>query len=136
MSKDINHSDDQAIEEPSNEDIKAIDLNTVAAVGPPLSEDPVRLYLKEIGRIDLLDSTNEFYLSARMKAKDLLNEFYKKTNSDNEKKDYLKKVVICIYDSIISSWSLVLQDAARFKIKEPELILILSEAQLLRSQWQ
>ncbi len=32
------------------------------------SEDPVRLYLKEIGQIDLLDATNEFHLSTRIEA--------------------------------------------------------------------
>ena len=40
-------------------------------------DDPVRLYLKEIGRIDLLDSDHEFWLSARMKAQILLKELEK-----------------------------------------------------------
>jgi RNA polymerase primary sigma factor len=31
-----------------------------------LSEDPVRLYLKEIGGIDLLDTDREFWLSTRL----------------------------------------------------------------------
>ena len=31
-----------------------------------ISEDPVRLYLKEIGNIDLLDSDQEFWLSTRL----------------------------------------------------------------------
>jgi len=33
-----------------------------------LSEDPVRLYLKEIGGIELLDTHKEFWLSARLEA--------------------------------------------------------------------
>ena len=136
MNKDINNLDNQAVEEPASEDIKAVDSNMTSVAGSPLSEDPVRLYLKEIGRINLLDSDSEFYLSARMKARDLLNEFYEKTNSDNEKKDYVKKVILSICNSMTSSWSLVLEDTSRFKIQEPDLILMLSEAQLLCSQWQ
>src|SRR5512133_2901739 len=34
-----------------------------------LSEDPVRLYLKEIGQIHLLDADSEFRLAARIEAK-------------------------------------------------------------------
>ena len=33
-----------------------------------LGDDPVRLYLKDIGSIDLLDTNHEFWLSARMVA--------------------------------------------------------------------
>ncbi len=33
-----------------------------------LSEDPVRLYLKEIGGIDLLDTDREFWLATRLEA--------------------------------------------------------------------
>ncbi len=33
-----------------------------------LSEDPVRLYLKEIGQIHLLDADSEFRLAARIEA--------------------------------------------------------------------
>ena len=38
------------------------------------SDDPVRLYLREIGRIDLLNTDHEFWLSSRMKAHDLVND--------------------------------------------------------------
>ena len=34
-----------------------------------LSEDPVRLYLKEIGQIHLFDADSEFRLAARIEAK-------------------------------------------------------------------
>ncbi len=42
-----------------------------------ISEDPVRLYLKEIGNIDLLDPDREFWLSTRLEGSrrlDLLNQ--------------------------------------------------------------
>jgi hypothetical protein len=35
-------------------------------------EDPVRLYMREIGQIELLDADDEFWLSSRMKAQDLV----------------------------------------------------------------
>jgi RNA polymerase primary sigma factor len=38
-----------------------------------LSEDPVRLYLKEIGQINLLDADSEFRLAARIEAEHILD---------------------------------------------------------------
>ena len=38
------------------------------SVSIELSEDPVRLYLKEIGQINLLDADSEFRLAARIEA--------------------------------------------------------------------
>ena len=38
------------------------------------TDDPVRLYLREIGRIDLLSADHEFWLSSRMKAQAHLSE--------------------------------------------------------------
>lgn len=35
---------------------------------PKLGNDPIRLYFNEIGKVDLLDANQEFWLSARMLA--------------------------------------------------------------------
>ncbi len=45
-----------------------LDLLDHPALMVELSEDPVRLYLKEIGGIDLLDTDREFWLATRMEA--------------------------------------------------------------------
>ncbi len=45
-----------------------LDLLDHPALMVELSEDPVRLYLKEIGGIDLLDTDREFWLASRMEA--------------------------------------------------------------------
>jgi RNA polymerase primary sigma factor len=45
-----------------------LDLLEDPALVMELSEDPVRLYLKEIGGIDLLDTNREFWLSTQMQA--------------------------------------------------------------------
>ena len=42
-----------------------------------LSEDPVRLYLKEIGQIDLLDADSEFRLATRIAARHILTSIQK-----------------------------------------------------------
>ncbi len=50
-----------------------IEILEAAAAGD-INEDPVRLYLKEIGRIDLLDADSEFRLAARIEAERLIEE--------------------------------------------------------------
>ncbi|MDX9866101.1 MAG: sigma-70 factor domain-containing protein, partial [Anaerolineaceae bacterium] len=42
------------------------------SIAVELSEDPVRLYLKEIGLIDLLDADSEFRLATRIAARRIL----------------------------------------------------------------
>ena len=49
-------------------DDEPLDLLDHPALMVELSEDPVRLYLKEIGGIDLLDTDQEFWLATRLEA--------------------------------------------------------------------
>jgi hypothetical protein len=50
-----------------------------------LSEDPVRLYLKEIGGIDLLDTDREFWLSTRLKRAAILRALSRSQTIDQER---------------------------------------------------
>ena len=50
------------------EDEIDFELLTTPRVLAELSDDPVRLYLKDIGQIELLQVDHEFWLSARMEA--------------------------------------------------------------------
>ncbi len=52
----------------------AIDLKN-PEVAAELSEDPVRLYLREIGQVKLLDSDSEFRLATMIEANRLVSTF-------------------------------------------------------------
>jgi len=95
-----------------------------------LSEDPVRLYLREIGQIKLLSSDDEFRVATIIEATRLAGMF---------RRHPLRKgilPVMGIYHSLLTelltSWKRFGQDAKRFQIDLPDLCLILSEAQALR----
>ena len=100
-----------------------------------LSEDPVRLYLKEIGQIHLLDADSEFRLAARIEAErriDLLDKNLPRTDHQRARSLYLY-----ITEELVSAWDRMQEDAQRFNENAiPDLSLILSEAQMLRRQWQ
>ncbi len=102
-----------------------------------LSEDPVRLYLKEIGQIHLLDADSEFRLAARIEAKvrvDMLANHIKSTRAID---GHHRQLFANIISDLLTSWVRLQEDAARIGSTEcPDLALTLAEAQLLRKSWQ
>lgn len=102
------------------------------------TEDPVRLYLKEIGQIDLLDATNEFHLSTRIEAdrriRKLNNQMHTKLGSDS--KELYSEIFIQICKDLVTSYANV-EGVTSTKpgLNFPDFSLILSEAQMLRSCW-
>ena len=110
------------------------------AIAVELSEDPVRLYLKEIGQIHLLDADSEFRLAARIEAARRLEAIQNQAgisgspNGDNEGEAL--KVFLRVCDELILTWGRLKEDAQRLAHDIPDLSLVLAEAQMLRRQWQ
>jgi len=106
-----------------------------------LSEDPVRLYLKEIGGIELLDTDREFWLSTCLEAGrriDTLGRSHPlaRRNSDgSERRPMAHNVYEALYDELKIAWHRVLEDTHRLGYDCPDLALSLGEAQMLRQTW-
>jgi len=96
--------------------------------------DPVRLYLREIGRIDLLDADHEFWLSARMKAQILLRKLEMKLE-EGSSVSYK-----ALFTAVCEEWGKtlgILQEAAAASGRDlPDFLKLLSEAQMLQQTWQ
>lgn len=100
-----------------------------------LSEDPVRLYLKEIGQIHLLDADSEFRLAARIEAERLVLSMQKHVPEQDQQPYH--SLFASIIGSIYTAWDRLLEDTERLNHGDPpDILLILAEAQLLRHQWQ
>jgi RNA polymerase primary sigma factor len=100
-----------------------------------LSEDPVRLYLKEIGQIHLLDADSEFRLAARIEALVRMEKLIATAKPESE--SYYKAIFSALIDQMLEAWE-ELQGSAREMDQHeiPDLALMLAEAQLLKRQWQ
>lgn len=100
-----------------------------------LSEDPVRLYLKEIGQIHLLDADSEFRLAARIEAQVRMEKLVTKAKPGVE--NYYRSIYAALIDEIVEAWE-GLQGSAREMDQHeiPDLALMLAEAQQLKRQWQ
>jgi len=100
-----------------------------------LGEDPVRLYLKEIGGIDLLDTDREFWLSARLEAirrVDLLCRVHPLARKGRAVSQSIYRALI---DELITAWKRVEEDTRRLGYACPDLEKCLDEAQNLQLTW-
>ena len=99
-----------------------------------LSEDPVRLYLKEIGQIHLLDADSEFRLAARIEAKRRMDELNKNLETNDHQRAHALYHAIAV--NLLDAWEHMQIEAQRQNENEvPDLSLVLSEAHMLRRQW-
>jgi RNA polymerase primary sigma factor len=111
----------------------AIDLKN-PDVAAELSEDPVRLYLRDIGQVKLLDSDSEFRLATMIEANRLVVTYRRRPLRKN------MTITCAIYHALLAdtltSWDRLLEDASRLNHEPPDLGLILSESQALHAGWE
>ena len=103
-------------------------------VAAELSEDPVRLYLREIGEVKLLDSDSEFRLATIIEGSRFIGALRRRPLTKGLSRE------CAIYHAILSemytSWERLVEDAGRLHHEPPDLALILTEAQALHAGWQ
>ena len=105
-----------------------------AHVASELSEDPVRLYLREIGAVKLLDSDSEFRLATMIEADRWVGMLQRRPL----RKGLSQACAIyhALLTEMLTSWERLLEDAERFHHLPPSLSQMLAEAQALHSGWQ
>ena len=101
------------------------------SAGGDASDDTVRLYLKDIGREDLLSTDQELWLSVRREAPDRL-EMVRPTRGQPT----LTELQLTRFENTRTMWKRLLEDARRWRRREPDFHLILEEARQLRLTWQ
>ena len=100
-----------------------------------LADDPVRMYLKEIGQVQLLDPDRETWLSSQIAALNLLaavtEQVTLETGHDPEPCD----ILFVIYCHLLTHWQNLLSQITHFDVEAPVIDLLISEAQNLRRSW-
>ncbi len=123
----------QAVEE-------SLDL-VQAELAAELSADPVRLYLREIGQVKLLDSDSELHLATMIGSHRLvlnLSRRPKDRRSMFHRGSYSPEIAAyhALLGDLVTAWRRLKEDAARLKLGMPEATSILAEAQKLHQSWE
>jgi len=107
-----------------------------------ISEDPVRLYLKEIGSIELLEPDQEFWLATMIEASrriDALKRLHPLARGQPRppgiQLDGAAGIYAALYEELKTSWKRLVEDATRLEHACPDLGQILEEAQNLHLTW-
>ncbi len=108
-----------------------------------IGDGPVRLYLKEIGSIDLLETDQEYWLATRLEAAERVGVLSRQhplarsqSSDSDEDTTSADRIYIALFEDLKTSWNRLVEDANRLGYEHPDLNLILSEAQMLRSTWR
>jgi RNA polymerase primary sigma factor len=105
---------------------------TAPDVVAELSEDPVRLYLREIGQVKLLDADKEFRLATMIEAHRLAASLRRRPKPEQD----CTQVYHLILAELSTSWERLTQDVERQGVALPDLALVLAEAQGLHQGWE
>ena len=100
-----------------------------------LSEDPVRLYLREIGEIELLNVDHEFWLATRIDAARRVDVINRDHPIARRGLYYSTSIYLAISDELAVSWRRLVEDTQRLGYDGPDLSMIRAEARLLRGSW-
>ena len=128
--------DDDAVEETRQEWNKLQQATRASreAVNEP-GDDPVRLYLKEIGLVSLLNTDREHWLATRVEAAKRLRTIQKKHPLAQRGKGEPKAVYRAIYSDLIKARQRVNTETKDLGYTRPKLLPILHEAMELQRTW-
>ncbi len=101
-----------------------------------LSEDPVRLYLREIGQVKLLDGDSEFRLATMVEARRLILTLGRRRIGRGAGEAVEYAIYHDAIGELISAWKRMHEDADRLDIELPDVDLMLAEAQALHMAWE
>jgi RNA polymerase primary sigma factor len=113
---------------------------TAQPVAPPpitadTGDDPVRLYLKEIGQVDLLDVDHEFWLATQVEASKRLERTRNQHPLAKRGNGSPKATYRALYDELFNHWKHMLEDTHDLGFDPPDFFSIIEEAQQLHITW-
>jgi RNA polymerase primary sigma factor len=115
--------------------------------GLSLADDPVRMYLKEIGQVPLLDTNRETWLSIQMAAEHLCQVIKDRVCADSGQDEAAYQlrcpdgepqpgaVLSMAYAYATQNWAQLVKECAQFKVKPPEIATLIAELQAIYDNW-
>jgi RNA polymerase primary sigma factor len=125
---------DDALLIQQDDDIEDVLTLPVHELTSELSEDPVRLYLREIGLVKLLGSDSEFRLATLSEADRHIAIFRKLKQRKGVSQT--SSIYHSLLLEMLTSWDRLIEDAERLDHELPNLALMIAESQSLHAGWE
>lgn len=116
------------------------DDGDLRAIAP--TDDPVRMYLKEIGQVALLDTNREMWLSAQIASEVLLDKVTHELASldriDDDEEIGLPSPIDIIrhsYQHLAKEWNETVEMVQKFEQESPDFRAFVDEVQQMNSNW-
>ncbi len=106
-----------------------LELPHIPELAFEMADDPVRLYLREIGQVKLLDSDSEFRLATRIEAERMIRAYIQRPHRHDS--EPMRAAYHAALSELVTTWARLDEDAARLKNDLPDLALLLTESQNL-----
>ena len=119
------------LEEIETEDEEDDDSETIEW-GAELADDPVRMYLKEIGQVRLLDTDQEVWLATQMSAVEHYHQLEARLHESLNRKPATQDLMRQVYKNLESSWKGVEKACRKTRVKKPDLRALALEVRTLR----
>lgn len=129
--------DDEDDEDNADDDDNEVRYDEVTA----LPDDPVRMYLKEIGQVPLLDANREIWLSIQIVAENIGQDLLDKLSSvegGEHPADHLptsRELMLSAYQFLQQEWAKVLEMVPNFEIDAPDFNALVEEVQQVQDNW-
>ena len=108
-----------------------------AELAAELSEDPVRLYLSEIGQVKLLDAPREFRLATIIEGRRVILLNMRRERKGKQNPDLPMTVTFHnLLSDLLIAWTRLGEDCKRLGMDIPDAALLLVEAQSLHHGWE
>ena len=138
FSLDVNEPDDHDLDLSDIEgDESEIDMSRIEAAS--LADDPVRMYLKEIGQVQLLDPDRETWLSSQIAACHLLDTITQRldtqASAQNQPAPQPCDILAEVYRHFVTHWERTNNQTKELGVEPPAADLLVGEVQNLRRTW-
>ena len=122
------------VQEPSPDELEEIEeekLSTERQVSLEATDDPVRMYLREIGRVPLLEPHQEVWLSTQREAAAHLTSVQGRLTDRTGQVPNAQETLVTLIDSLRESWAGVVRGCRTQDFPTPDLTALVDEAEAL-----
>jgi len=124
------------VEEPTPDELEEIEeeelTDTAREALLEVTDDPVRMYLREIGRVPLLEPHQEIWLSTQREAAVHLKDLQARLKEQSGRPPTGQETLTALMNSLRKAWSAILKNCSHLNLPLPDLAALVNEAAALR----